>query len=119
MLSSSPARPRMNAGTGSQDRRSQTRQDVGWQGRLTHDGDQISCVVTNISCTGVHIESARPLTLDSEVSIDIANLGEFSGTVVWRDGDHYGVKFHSFSSLVWQFLGCWSTFESMSKMRGA
>ena len=107
----------MNSDREIQERRSQGRQEVGWRSHLILAAGKQPCDVSNLSCHGVQIVTETPLAIASEISVDIAHLGEFSGTVVWREGKRYGIKFDSFSSLIWQFLGCWTSFENMARIR--
>ena len=101
-----------------QERRGEPRRRVAWQGRLLLAEGQETCEVKNLSCTGVHVTSRAELEIGSEVSLEIESLGGFSGCVAWRDEHHYGVRFQEFSTIIWQFIGCLSSFENMSARRG-
>ena len=108
----------MNAFAERGERRREERRTVAWQGRLLRAEGAEPCEIKNISCNGVHISSAATLEIGSEAALEIDHLGSFSGTVVWGDGDQFGIRFPSFSSIVWQFLGCSTTFEDMSARAG-
>ena len=107
----------MTEGSAFDERRSEERQRVAWHGRLSLAEGQEPCEVLNISCNGVQVSTARPLQLQSEISLDIDHLGGFSGTVVWREGDRYGVQFACHSALISHFLGCWTSFENLPRDR--
>ncbi len=102
-----------------QERRAEPRREVAWHGRLDTCDGEVACEVRDICCNGVRISTATPLEPGSEISVHIDHLGGFSGTIVWRQGDCYGVKFASPSTLIWHFLGCWTSPDSTARGRQA
>ncbi len=100
-----------------QERRAETRHEVTWHGRLDMPDGQAPCKVRDICCNGVRISTATPLETGAEISVHIEHLGGFSGTVVWHRGDCYGVKFASPSTVIWHFLGCWTSPDRAARSR--
>ena len=107
----------MSDSSQTQERRAETRHEVTWRGRLDTPGGQMPCEVRDICCNGVRILTATDLETGAEVSLQVEHLGGFSGRVVWRQGDLYGVKFASPSTLIWHFLGAWTSPDGKSRGR--
>ncbi len=107
----------MSDSSRTQERRGEARHTVAWRGRVKTARGDVPCDVQDVCCNGVRISTATPLEPGSEVSLHVDHLGGFSGTVVWRQGDRYGVKFASPSTLIWHFLGAWTSPEGKSRGR--
>lgn len=52
-------------------------------------------VIHNLSATGLLVESATPLAIDENISIDLPEAGSTPAHVVWCSGDLYGCQFHA------------------------
>ncbi len=57
------------------------------------DGQWHDCVITNISPSGAKLHFGQNAIRGTAVFIKIGELGKFSATVAWCNGEEMGVKF--------------------------
>ena len=73
--------------------RKATRVQVLWTGSL-HAGERPSaCRILDVSLGGAKVDVTNPSDIPSPVTLRIDRFGEFYCEVVWREGDHLGLRF--------------------------
>ncbi|WP_321389077.1 PilZ domain-containing protein [Emcibacter sp.] len=75
-----------------EDKRNDSRLDVFWRAMLTIDGISYPCELTNVSTAGALMVLDRDLDLKQEFILDIADLGQCGGRVVWCNRPQYGLQ---------------------------
>ena len=76
----------------SEDKRSDSRLDVVWRALVTIDGISYPCELTNVSTAGAQMVLDRDLELKQELILEVADLGQCGGRVVWTQRPHYGLQ---------------------------
>jgi hypothetical protein len=63
---------------------------------MIFDKKKVPCHIKNISVGGAQlkIEEERENEYPRTAVLDITPFGRFTVTIVWRSGEHLGVKFH-------------------------
>lgn len=64
------------------------------RGKVLAGGQEVDCDMLNISLGGAKLRLAKPVEADADIRVQIDEVGEFTGRVVWRNGENVGVKFH-------------------------
>ncbi len=88
-----------------EERRAVPRTEGSFPAHLIKDGGAKPCEVLNLSSRGVQVSIPEQFAAGDKVSVALDALGTFPGTVVWSDGDRYGIRFQSESMAIWRFLG--------------
>lgn len=69
------------------------RVEVNCTGSIREGAFSHRCKAINISQGGMKVQSQASFDVGAEVTISLFGLPPCSGTVRWREGDHYGVTF--------------------------
>ena len=98
-----------------EERRAVPRTEGSYPAHLITDDGAKPCEVLNLSSRGVQVSISARFAAGDKVSVALDALGTFPGTVVWSDGDRYGIRFQSESAAIWRFLGhSWTCPEYMA-----
>ncbi len=64
-----------------------------WNGSLHARERSSGCRILNVSLGGAKAHVSNPSDIPSPVTLMIDRFGEFTCEVVWREGDHLGLRF--------------------------
>lgn len=68
------------------------RLDVRWRAHTIINEKRHACLVDNVSTAGARLELDIALKMGDELLVEIADMGEFAGEVVWLNQPFYGLK---------------------------
>ncbi len=88
-----PARAEMSA---PDERRASRRIDVELTAVLRFESEGLECTTSDLSSGGVKLKLKHDMF--KNVRINIANFGEISAEIVWKDDEYVGLKFHEDNS---------------------
>ena len=76
-------------------RREHIRKPVVFASQILFNNKGVSCSIKNISAGGAKLKITENLKKEYPPTavLDIAPFGKFTVTIVWKSGDHLGVKF--------------------------
>ena len=69
------------------------RVQVLWNGSLHAGARSSACRILNVSLGGAKAHVSNPSDIPSPVTLKIDRFGKFTCEVVWREGDHLGLRF--------------------------
>lgn len=76
------------------DDREERRRQILWSGVLQSARGPVQCLVTDISSGGARLSvGAAAVALGQAVTLLVAGMGLFRGTVVWAESGSVGVRF--------------------------
>jgi hypothetical protein len=64
-----------------------------WNGSLHAGARSSACRILNVSLGGAKAHVSNPSEIPSPVTLKIDRFGEFACEVMWREGDHLGLRF--------------------------
>jgi hypothetical protein len=75
------------------DDREERRRQLLWSGILQTARGPVQCIVVDMSHGGARLTAAAFVTVGQAVTLKVAGMGMFRGTVVWAEQGTIGVKF--------------------------
>ncbi len=79
--------------TAEDERRETTRVDVRLPGSVAIGSQVIECELVNLSLTGAKLVITKDFQIGSPAFLQIHDLGEFPGEIIWRYNDKVGFAF--------------------------
>ncbi len=75
------------------ERRESQRVDVRLPGTIAIASQEVDCVLVNLSITGAKLLITEDFQIGSPAFLQINDLGEFPGEIIWRYNDKVGFAF--------------------------
>src|SRR5262245_40419107 len=94
-----------HAETAASNRRKHPRTSVLWPGQVSKPDGRADCLVFNLSAGGAKLRVTEPVQLNTDLTLRIAQFGDFCGTVVWTAKNLVGVRFSTAAAEVAARLG--------------
>lgn len=82
-----------NAPQEARDDREDRRRQLLWSGILQTASGPVQCIVVDISRGGARLTAAASVRIGQAVTLKVAGMGMFRGSVVWAERGTIGVKF--------------------------
>lgn len=73
------------------EKRAHPRVTVELKAELILNADTQECTTADLSAGGVKLKLSN--SIFKNVRVKIANAGEFTGEIIWKDGDYIGIEF--------------------------
>jgi hypothetical protein len=75
------------------DARRDARRQLLWSGTLQTSQGPCQCIVVDLSRGGAKLQLAKPVKIGQLVTLVVAGIGTYRGTVIWCENGSLGVKF--------------------------
>ena len=84
--------------------RSHERKSVLADATLNYQGNEVACVVRDISIGGAKVEAVLPDNIDAGIELKFAQFGNISVDIAWQRNNALGLKFKSDPEKVGEIL---------------
>jgi len=85
---------------GGETRRKFERTTVLWSGSLVCEGQDVECVIVNVSPGGAMVRVENPAACKKSVVLRCPRFGELSGEITWRQDKELGIEFQDSEQVV-------------------
>lgn len=93
------------SGPSGSERRQGPRRTLLWRAILNCGEHEFDCLISDLSLKGAKLRFDLPLALESEILLNIVDLGAVAGKVAWTAEDSMGVEFVAPTENISRLLG--------------